>query len=189
MTDVCETIDATTYRMGATLYDTSGAEVLYGADFDILNPTPLSRAEETRAPIVVLGTVFEVASKESRQGDRITCTIGISDGASGIYLDLRLPTEEGVPFIKQFKSGMHLAVLGSVTEDKFHPDPYLKPRGIKKIGARQRTDDAKEKRVELHLHSRMSQMDAMITPQEIVNTAIRWGHPVHTRQLRRGLHH
>ena len=47
---------------------------------------------------------------------------------------------------------------------------------IKKISTVLRTDDAEEKRVELHLHTNMSQMDAIITPKELVDTALRWGH-------------
>ncbi len=170
-----EVISETLVRMGACIYDFSAPEFLFGEDFDVSEPTPLSELEAVRTSTVFLGTVFEVATKETRAGDKFNCTVGISDGACAAYIK-KAYTPEEMDWVKGLKSGAHLAVFGKVGRDKFDNEPYIIPRGGKKIKKRERMDDAKEKRVELHLHSNMSQMDAVITPAEIVNTAIRWGH-------------
>ncbi len=165
----------TTFNMGITTYDVSDAEQVYGEEFDPTAPTPLSAAETVRSATVFLGTVFEVTEKESRQGDRNSVSIGISDGTTGIYLKKSCPIEDKA-WIKALSVGTPVAAFCRVLRDKFDNEPFGALRGIKKIRQKMRTDDAPEKRVELHLHSNMSQMDALITPAEIVKTAIRWGH-------------
>ena len=177
-----EIIGDTTYRVGATTYDFSSPEAVFGDDFDIIEPTPISDAT-VRNRILVLGTAFEVTMKETRAGDKTNCTIGISDGASAIYLKKTLLNEE-LGWVKELEGAVKkgkkkllpLAVLGRMQTDKYDNEPYIAPIGIKRIKTLERMDTAEEKRVELHLHSNMSQMDALITPQEIVDTATRWGH-------------
>ena len=165
------------YQMGATLYDISESEHLFGDEFDLVNPTPLSELEKTSQSAVFLGTVFETAQKEMRGGDRFNFTIGISDGACGTYVKFIEENDpDKIEWFKGLKKGTNLAVYGRMRKDKFDNEPMINPRGIKKISRRFRLDDAEEKRVELHLHTNMSQMDAIITPQEVVDTAIRWGH-------------
>ncbi len=177
LTGVSEMIDEYRYSMGATIYNTEGASLLWGEDFDVIEPTPLSDLERTLRNTVFLGTVFEVGSKEMRSGDKFSYTIGISDGASGGYIRFVSSPDEGkMDWFKKLKSGQHIAVFGKMRRDKYDNEPQILPRGIKRIDREYRQDNAQEKRVELHLHSNMSQMDAIITPQEIVDTAIRWGH-------------
>ena len=172
-----EVISETEYKMGATTYDTSSSKLLYGEDFDIYEPTPLSEVERSPSNAVFLGTVFEVGSKEIRGGDKFSYTIGISDGACGCYIKfVAVNDAEKMAWFKDVKPGLDIAVSGKMRRDKFDNEPQIMPRGIKKIGRSYRLDTAEEKRVELHLHSNMSQMDALITPKEIVDTAIRWGH-------------
>ena len=175
MTGNNEIISETRCRMGASVYDFSEGELIFGEDFDIYEPVPLSDIEKIKAPSVFLGTVFETASKETRAGDKMTLTVGVSDGASATYIKRTLPKEE-CEWFKKFKKGTHIAVFGKVMRDKFDNEPFVSFRGIKKIKKIERLDLAERKRVELHLHSNMSQMDAIITPAEIVDTAIRWGH-------------
>ncbi len=163
------------YRMGASTYATQDAELLFGEDFDIYEPTPLSDVEKQKGNTVYLGTVYEVTSKETRNGDKFNCTVGFSDGACGCYIK-RAFTPEEMSFIKDLKPGTHIAVFGKMRTDKFDNEPHIYPRGVKKIKKLERMDNAEEKRVELHLHSNMSAMDAIITPKELVSTAIRWGH-------------
>ncbi len=163
------------FLMGASTYSVSDAELLFGDDFDISEPTPLAGVDGVQGSTVFLGTLFEKTVKEARGGDRFNCTLGISDGASGSYARLVLVSRE-LDFIKSLDKGTHLAVFGRVRRDKFDNEPFISPRGIKKIKILERTDDAPEKRVELHLHTNMSAMDAIITPQQLIDTAVRWGH-------------
>ena len=174
-TGVNAQLSETTYKMGATTYDFSKPTLAYGDEFEIIEPTPLSDVTSVRNRSVFLGTVFEVTTKETRNGDKTSITIGISDGASATYVKKIIPNEEA-GWQNDIKAGQHLAVMGRVQRDKFDNEPFISPTGIMKISSVLRMDNAEKKRVELHLHSNMSQMDALITPKEIVDTAIRWGH-------------
>ena len=176
VTGVNKAVSETEFVMGGTHFVCDGAELIYGEDFNITSPMPIAEVERAGSESrVYLGTVFSVETKESRSGDRVNLTVGISDGASGIYIRKALQSEE-LGWVKGVKSGAHIAVWGRMMRDKFDNEPFISVRGIKKIKIKERMDNSAEKRVELHLHSNMSQMDALITPQEIVNTAIRWGH-------------
>ena len=170
-----EYISETMAKMGATVYDFSSPELVFGEDFDVIEPTPLSELGSTRNTAVFLGTVFEVSTKDTRAGDKTSVMIGVSDGASGVYLKRTVPIEEA-GFVKKIPVGCDLAVYGKVAYDKFDNEPYVSVRGIKIISRTRREDKAEEKRVELHLHTNMSQMDAIITPDELIKTAIKWGH-------------
>ncbi len=174
-TGISAQLSETTYKMGATTYDFSEPTLMYGEEFDVIEPTPLADIASVRNRSVFLGTVFEVTVKETRNGDKTNITIGISDGASATYVKKILPNEE-TAWHKDIKPGQHLAVMGRVQRDKFDNEPFISPTGIMKIKSVLRMDNAEKKRVELHLHSNMSQMDALITPKEIIDTAIRWGH-------------
>ena len=172
-----EVISEHLFKMGATTYNTKDSEHIYGDDFDIVHPTPLSEIEKNNQNAVFLGTVFSTEMKEIRGSERFTFTIGISDGACGTYVKFVSENEPGkMDWFKGLKSGASIAVFGKMRRDKFDNEPQILPRGIKKISVQPRLDKSDEKRVELHLHTNMSQMDAIITPQELVNTAIKWGH-------------
>ena len=171
-----EVISETVYKMGATMYNVGSSELIYGDDFDIYEPTPLSDVEKSVGNCIFLGTVFETGSKEIRGGDKFTYTIGISDGACATYIKFVAANDAKMEWFKGLKAGADIAVFGKMKRDRFDNEPQIMPRGIKKIKKEYRMDNAEEKRVELHLHSNMSQMDALITPAEIVDTAIRWGH-------------
>ena len=163
------------YKMGASTYDVEGAESILGNGFDIIEPTPLSELANITTQSVFLGTVYSVEYKEARGGDKFSCTIGFSDGACGTYLR-KMETADNLDWVKGLKPGTHLAILGKARRDKFDNELVIDLRAAKKIKRLMRMDNAEEKRVELHLHTNMSQMDAIITPQELVETAIRWGH-------------
>ena len=182
-TGTYKSISETKCQMGPTVYDFSSPEPVFGEDFDVIEPTPLSEAHRSHGRQVFLGTCFEVTMKETRAGDKTNCMIGISDGASAIYVKKTLKNEElgwvndlAGAVKKGKKKMLHLAVIGRVQTDKFDNEPFLSPFGIKRVKIEERMDLAEEKRVELHLHTNMSQMDAIITPAELVSTAVRWGH-------------
>jgi DNA polymerase-3 subunit alpha (Gram-positive type) len=74
------------------------------------------------------------------------------------------------------KVGKTIAVVGKVYRDKFDGEVVCNPHSIWSAKRILRTDNAEEKRVELHLHTTMSTMDALIRPDELIKTAKRWGH-------------
>lgn len=175
LTGFVERVDDQVMRVGATTYDFSSPELIMGEDFQVIEPTPLADSDKVKSTTLFLGTVFEVTTKEARGGDRFNVTIGISDGASGIYMR-KSEAADNMDWVKGLKPGTHVAALGKVMRDKFDFEPFLSLRGLKKIKIQLRTDKSERKRTELHLHTNMSQMDAIITPKELVSTAIRWGH-------------
>ncbi|MCE2137708.1 PHP domain-containing protein, partial [Streptococcus thermophilus] len=77
------------------------------------------------------------------------------------------------------KPGMWVRVRGSVQEDSFMRDLTINAYDINETShaSRQDTAPADEKRVELHLHSNMSQMDATNSVSDYVKQAAKWGHP------------
>ena len=163
------------YTVGASTYNLLDSSSVWGEDFALSVPTPIGKAASQRTSVLLVGTVFEVTTKETRNGDKLNVSIGISDGASAIYVKKTLQIDDSA-WVKGLKAGTHIAVAGRVMEDRFDGEAFLSPRGIRRVVRVERGDESEEKRVELHLHTNMSQMDAMITPEELVNTAIRWGH-------------
>ncbi len=168
-------ISDTRCKMGAEIYDFSEPTHIFGDSFQIVEPTPLSELEGSKNATVVLGTVFEVTTKDTRAGDKTSITIGISDGASGAYLKRTLPKEE-CGFLKSFGAGTAVAAYGKLMYDKFDNEPFISLRGLQSVKRELRMDTAEKKRVELHLHTNQSQMDALINPAELIKTAVRWGH-------------
>ncbi|MBE6635838.1 MAG: PolC-type DNA polymerase III [Ruminococcaceae bacterium] len=175
VTDISEDISESEFIRGSSHYDVKGAEPIYGEPFDIVEPTPLAAIGSVRGQGIFLGTVFSVELKENRNGDKITVTIGISDGGSGIYVKKSLAPEE-TAFAKDVKAGMSVAVLARPMSDRFSAETFLSLKGIMKIKKKSRADLAENKRVELHLHTNMSQMDGLIAPKDLISTAISWGH-------------
>ncbi len=176
-----ESLGGGVYKMGSTTYLTREPKPLLGETFEVENPTPLANITSVTSMAVFLGTVYSAEFKETRNGDKYNVTVGISDGASGATLR-RTETIDGISWVKTLakkvkdKDSMHIAVLGRVRRDRFDNEPFIDVKAIEIIGSVERMDNAEEKRVELHLHTNMSQMDAIITPKELVDTAIRWGH-------------
>jgi len=169
-----EVLGETVYKMGATVYDFSEPQLLFGDEFEITEPIPLSELEKVRVNAVFLGTIFEVTQKEIRGKEKNSVSIGFSDGASSAYARIVLEKDK-CGWLEKIK-GTHVAVYGKPTRDKFDNELNINLRAVKKIKTVERMDNAERKRVELHLHTNMSQMDAIITPAELVKTAVRWGH-------------
>ncbi|MBE6536971.1 MAG: PolC-type DNA polymerase III [Ruminococcaceae bacterium] len=174
-TGVSVDISDTVFQRGSTVYSTEGAEVIYGEPFDIVEPSLISDAKDIKVQGIFLGTVFSAEIKESRTGDKVTVSIGISDGASGIYVKKSLPIEES-GFMKGIKPGLNVAVFARPMRDRFDNELFLSLKSLMKIKRKYREDKSEKKRVELHLHTNMSQMDGLINPADLINTAIRWGH-------------
>ncbi|MDR0405421.1 MAG: PolC-type DNA polymerase III, partial [Clostridiales bacterium] len=77
---------------------------------------------------------------------------------------------------ERLTKGVNVAVKGLAQFDKYAKEVLIMADDINSIKKETRTDDAEEKRVELHLHTKMSFMDAMADVKDVVKRAAAWGH-------------
>ncbi len=163
-------------KIGGYLYDISEPLAVLGKPFSPTSPISIAEAQHKEGQVLLFGKVFKTELRESRNGERVTVIIGISDGTSSVYLR-RSFSAEAAAFAKDIKEGTVLAVRGKMyIEQYMNNEPVCNPSDIVKIKRLFREDNEPEKRVELHLHTNMSTMDALTTPDEIVEAAKRWGH-------------
>jgi DNA polymerase-3 subunit alpha (Gram-positive type) len=157
-------------------FDISSPECVYGSPFEI-DPAPLRNITSPIRRVTVLGTVYGIDTKDTRKGDKTIVNFALTDDDASIYCKSILPVEEAKGLVASLKEGTPMAVLGSVRTDKFDNELTLSPTDVMKIKRVKRSDNAPEKRVELHLHTQMSAMDGLIPPDVAVKTAYEWGHP------------
>ena len=74
------------------------------------------------------------------------------------------------------KTGAWYRMKGSARYDAYQKDLVFFPDDVMEGKQGQRQDNATLKRVELHMHTKLSAMDAMITPAELIRQAVAWGH-------------
>lgn len=167
-------------RIGHTNFDISEPEYALGSKFDV-TPIAISSIDRPIGSCVILGEVFQFEKEDNRAGDKKHITISISDGNASIEIQKRNMEIEDARELEELASvGSVIAVKGSAKEeyrkDGKKPELIFQYSSIAKIKKLARKDDANEKRVELHLHTQMSAMDAIIPPDVIVKLAQKWGH-------------
>ena len=137
-------------------------------------PVPISEATIEAGRVTIWGEVFDLEVKETRDGTRKIYSIDITDYTNSITLKLIQSVSEcsGADSIKK---GMALLVTGSVEYDKYDRENVMRPNAVARAEMVEVVDSAKEKRVELHLHTNMSAMDGMTPAGDLINQAYKWG--------------
>lgn len=132
--------------------------------------------EERR--VVFEGYIFAAEIKELRSG-RSLLEIKVTDYTDSILVKMFSRKDDDAEKMARLKKGMWVKVRGSVQNDTFVRDLVVMANDINEIYKPERQDTAPEgeKRVELHLHSPMSQMDAVTPVERIIGQAAKWGHP------------
>ena len=164
-------------NVGKLTFDVSDPVPLIGSAFGVNDPTPARSCCRYLQNATVLGEVFKFEERELRGGDRFSLMIGITDKDSSVYVRKVVGVDELDDWRSKFKEGVCVAVKGPVKPDKFDGEYSLTPSAAMKIKKVLRPDNADVKRVELHLHTNMSEADALIKPDDAVMTAYNWGHP------------
>ena len=168
--------DGDNFSIGKMFFDVSSTEVIYGEEFTPSDPVPLRNIKGEYKNICVFGEIFGIDQRETRNKAKIIISFYITDGDSALTCKLVLPSEEKDSPICSVKNGVAVAISGAVKLDKFDGELAITPKNIVKVKKKGRRDTAGEKRVELHLHTQMSSLDATIPPDEAVKTAASWGH-------------
>ncbi|MBD2845248.1 PolC-type DNA polymerase III [Paenibacillus sp. IB182496] len=141
-------------------------------------PTPLEQIIEEEKKITVQGTVFGLEVKELRNGSTLF-TFYVTDFTDSMAMKLFAKTKEDVKLYGLLANGKWIKARGRVEYDRFMQEPELvmMPNDLHEVRApKERTDEAENKRVEFHLHTTMSTMDAVTSIDAYIKTAAKWGH-------------
>lgn len=133
---------------------------------------PLREVQDEERQIIVAGEVFGVEYRKLKSGRQLL-TFSMTDKTDSISAKVFL--DEGEESLN-LKEGKWIKVRGPVQYDKFSSDLTLMPKDMIRTTPVIRMDKAPEKRIELHLHTRMSTMDALSTAEQLVERAKAWGH-------------
>ncbi len=165
-------------KAGYHTFDLKEPSELFGRKFkaeDLETLCPLRDLSQNPRPVTFCGVVLSSENKEMRGTDGFRVKVYVTDGASSATVKFSGSADKVKPFMKA-APGTPVLVVGNLMYDKFENELVVKPRSVSSIGEIRLTDTAPEKRIELHLHTKMSTMDATIEPKDIVKLAHSWGH-------------
>ena len=152
-------------------------DVIYGRNFDDEEIT-IDKIDGPIGEVVIKGQILSVETRNIRN-EKTIIIFAVTDFTDTIMLKLFVRTDDVPEITKDVADGKFIKVKGVVTVDKYDSDLSITSiAGIKKIPdfTTKREDTAAEKRVELHCHTKMSDMDGVSDVKDIVKCAMRWGH-------------
>lgn len=137
---------------------------------------PISTIVSDTGRIVVWGDIFDIEKKVTKSGDKNIFVIDITDYSGSTSVKV-FGTIKDTAILDNLKKGDTIVVQGDVEYDRYAGELMLIARSIATANKVKVVDKAEEKRVELHLHTNMSQMDAVTSAGDLVKRAADWGHP------------
>ena len=137
---------------------------------------PISTIVSDTGRIVVWGDIFDIEKKVTKSGDKNIFVIDITDYSGSTSVKV-FGTIKDTAILDNLKKGDTIVVQGDVEYDRYAGELMLIARSIGTANKVKVVDKAEEKRVELHLHTNMSQMDAVTSAGDLVKRAADWGHP------------
>ncbi|MCL2077638.1 MAG: PolC-type DNA polymerase III [Oscillospiraceae bacterium] len=154
----------------------SQAKLIYGKSI-AREPIGMLNISGELEDVVLWGEVFSYEVKSVRQGKSAIIFIGFTDFTSSQTIKIFTSSEKADGF-KIIKNAGAILVNGSLKYDNFEKELLVEPKSIMLIKTHERTDDAEpgKKRAEFHLHTNMSDKDAINSPKDMVNQAFKWGH-------------
>ena len=152
--------------------------LIYGRDFDD-EPIELRQVVGEMGEITFRGQVTSFDTREIRN-ERTILMFAVTDFTDTIMVKLFVKNDQLPDMLAGVKKGAFLKIKGVTTIDKFDSELTIgSVAGIKKIPdfTVSKKDTAPEKRVELHCHTKMSDMDGVTDVVTLCKRAHSWGHP------------
>ncbi len=160
-------------------------------------PVPIAELSDDSGVVVVEGIITGVNEpRELKGGETVLCTFAVYDESSTIYCKAfyqyrmkragmgetpQPPTDEEKARVAEqtgrIKNGIRVRVRGECRLDTFLSELSISVRDLQELPKKERQDNASEKRIELHMHTQMSAMDATAEAGALIAQAAKWGHP------------
>ena len=153
-------------------------DVFYGRDFDEEAVT-IDTIQGEVGEVVIRGQIIDTDMRELRNGEKTIVKIVITDFTDTIAAKIFVKNEQRDELMEHLKKGKFIKIKCVTTMDKFDHEIGLSfLAGMKKIPdfTTPRLDNSMEKRVELHCHTKMSDMDGVSDVKDIIKRAKAWGH-------------
>ena len=153
--------------------------LLYGKPTDGI-VTRLDNLDDMEGNVVVRGRILSSEVRKTKRDDKKLLILSLTDDTDSITAKLFLNSEIADKLLPQLQEGTCIKIKGIVSFDSYSKEPSISTVfGISKIEEfkRVRKDTAPKKRVELHCHTKASDMDGVSDVKDIVETAYDWGMP------------
>ncbi len=137
----------------------------------------MNQVDTNSGLVTIEGQILKTDQRLLKSG-RTLLTFDITDFSYSLTCKL-FPKDEELEIIREkLVKGQFVRLSGEAQYDMFSKELVILARDILLIDVqiKSRTDNAPEKRVELHLHTQMSQLDAVSSVKDIINRAASWGH-------------
>lgn len=164
------------YRRGVKKSD--NPDVLYGRDFDE-EAIPIEEIIGEMGEVVIRGKIIAMDQREIRN-ERTILIFDVTDFTDTMTIKIFTLNEQLAEVKEGIKPGAFVKIKGLTMVDKFDGELTVGSIvGVKRfpIFTTSRMDHSVRKRVELHCHTKMSDMDGVSEVKDIVKRAYQWGHP------------
>lgn len=152
--------------------------IFYGRAFDG-ETIPISEVQDEIGDVVLRGKILKLDVRELKN-EKLLYIFSFTDFTDTIQAKLFVRAEQKEELSAKLKEGAFIKIKGMAMLDKYdHEISVTSVVGIKEIPnfIQKRKDESPVKRVELHAHTTYSDMDAVVSPEDLVKTAFAWGHP------------
>lgn len=166
------------------IVETDNPNVVIGRTIDVEHITHLNEIYSEISNVVIEATLYESPEAKATKTGLNIVTLKLTDYTDSIYAKIFVNESDELEIIKkQIKMGGWYLIRGNVKMDNYSKELTLSVRDVnhlEKENDEKRVDQAEEKRVELHTHTQMSQMDGITRISkrglELIDKAREWGH-------------
>lgn len=153
-----------------------GADLIFGKRFTG-EAISIDDTDGEMKNVILTGTIGRVSSREFKTNTKLLL-FDLADATNGISCKKFFKEKEQEAYDKALacvKEGMLVRVKGAIRFDTFQNEFMLFVDSMQKVEKPKREDKSEVKRVELHAHTRMSNMDAVVSAETLIETAASWG--------------
>lgn len=140
------------------------------------SPIHINELSDEHDKITIDGKIFDIEVRDIRNNKKLI-SIDITDYTNSITIKLFCDNDKSDGILAGLKKDVWIRVYGKYQYDKFQHEMIIMANSIMSISPKERYDTSDEKRVELHLHTQMSSMDAISPAKALIERAAKWGHP------------
>lgn len=158
-----------------TIDNQNDVKIIMGKNIFSQNITNIVDINEASGTVTICGDIFKTEIIETKTGRKII-VFYITDYTSSIIVKCFPKNKDTDRVIDEIKEGLHCKVQGEAVYDSYSKEVVIIGKNIVKMKKVKKLDTAKNKRVELHVHTQMSAMDAVSSASRIIERAAQYGH-------------